>query len=411
MATPVDRLSLKERSTTPGVELSLEQVGFLRSVHTAVKVLATPTMGRYDVETGPYVGVLVGPSIRLELQPKVPVRSVVFMIEYATRLPALGSVTETGERSDVLRFMLLAYTRRLGLALGRGVAHAYRQSYDALRVPRGRIDSLALVARRFSLFPPVDCEFADFTADTELNRRLLAAGIRLLRSPAHDDQAKAALRSLLNRFAEVSLVQYPKSRLSSVHLDRLASRFSAVLSLAELVLRDATCELVDGEAMGTAFLVNMDRLFEDFVIGIMTESLRPRGLSVISHPPGHQLDDGGRFTLDPDALVLDSTGTPVLVLDAKYKETDSGVIDDVYQMLAYCAGLGVRHAVLVYASARDCIHRVRNLDCEVHVLGLGLTGSDLEVQARADKIGAWISEKILPNDLHGRGVGTVSASV
>jgi hypothetical protein len=45
----------------------------------------------------------------------------------------------------------------------------------------------------------------------------------------------------------------------------------------------------------------------------------------------------------------------VLVLDAKWKRLPAGrlVTADVYQVLAYCAALGVRRAVLVYPGRRD----------------------------------------------------------
>jgi predicted component of viral defense system (DUF524 family) len=56
----------------------------------------------------------------------------------------------------------------------------------------------------------------------------------------------------------------------------------------------------------------------------------------------------------PDVLILRGE-QPRLVVDAKWKRLTKGplVTADVYQMLAYCAGLGVDRAVLVYPGRRD----------------------------------------------------------
>ena len=45
----------------------------------------------------------------------------------------------------------------------------------------------------------------------------------------------------------------------------------------------------------------------------------------------------------------------MLAIDAKWKRLDGSplVTPDVYQMLAYCTALGVRHGVLVYPGGRN----------------------------------------------------------
>ncbi len=56
----------------------------------------------------------------------------------------------------------------------------------------------------------------------------------------------------------------------------------------------------------------------------------------------------------PDVLI-ERHGAPVVVLDAKWKRPSGSlpVADDLYQVLAYAAALGVRRAVLVYPGRRD----------------------------------------------------------
>jgi 5-methylcytosine-specific restriction enzyme subunit McrC len=60
------------------------------------------------------------------------------------------------------------------------------------------------------------------------------------------------------------------------------------------------------------------------------------------------------LTLRPD-LTLDRAGRTLLILDVKWKRLSPTALptDDVYQVLAYCAALGARRAVLVYPGRRN----------------------------------------------------------
>jgi 5-methylcytosine-specific restriction enzyme subunit McrC len=59
-------------------------------------------------------------------------------------------------------------------------------------------------------------------------------------------------------------------------------------------------------------------------------------------------------SMRPD-LTLDRAGRTALVVDAKWKrlKPTALVTSDLYQVLAYCAALGVERAALVYPGRRD----------------------------------------------------------
>jgi 5-methylcytosine-specific restriction enzyme subunit McrC len=113
--------------------------------------------------------------------------------------------------------------------------------------------------------------------------------------------------------------------------------------------------LTPGERAGKqpcpAFLLDMERVFEHYCVSSCVRvwhsrpEIRARYSAAVQ--PLHRIGD---LSMRPD-LVLQRDNTPVLVLDAKWKK--DAVQQDIYQVLAYSAALGVRQAVLVYPGRHD----------------------------------------------------------
>ncbi|TDC61439.1 hypothetical protein E1200_28840 [Actinomadura sp. GC306] len=134
---------------------------------------------------------------------------------------------------------------------------------------------------------------------------------------------------------------------------RLNTHYHSALGIAELVLRGASYELDDGTAVRVdGLMLEMWRVFEDFLCVALAEALRPAGYTVRLQDRRHHLDHARRVRLRPD-LVLDTPdGRPLTVVDAKYK-TGETPQEDLYQVLAYCTAMGLNRAYLVYASKSE----------------------------------------------------------
>jgi 5-methylcytosine-specific restriction enzyme subunit McrC len=93
----------------------------------------------------------------------------------------------------------------------------------------------------------------------------------------------------------------------------------------------------------------MNHLFERFVTVQLKRHLVGR-LDVVDQEQTH-LDIGRKIPVRPD-LVFYRRREPVLVADIKYKIVDDGLgrNTDYHQLLAYCAALGLREGVLIYAA-------------------------------------------------------------
>lgn len=370
-------LRLAEHRTTRGVALEDAELAELSGCGARLSI--TPRApGSYDITAAEMVGAVATRRLRVVIEPKVPVARLVALLCFATTRISFHGAVAADERRDLLSIMQTIYATALDRAMRRGLPYAYRHREDRLQTVRGRIDAAALVTKRFGVFPPIDCSFDDFTADIEVNRRMLAAALLLGR---HDRGSSAAARlsALAARMSDVTEIGYDPRRLVPLPADRRFDDVRVPLTLAEIVLRNGSVELEDGATATLGFLVDMDRLFEDVVV----EGLRPhfgRRWRWRRQPRGLYLDMAARVDIWPDAI-LDSVPKHAdrLVVEMKYKATSEGKHPDLYQVTAYCHATGASRAAIIYADVtpqrlhvrRDgpTIHLLRfDLDCEPDVL-------------------------------------------
>ncbi len=149
---------------------------------------------------------------------------------------------------------------------------------------------------------------------------------------------------------------------------RLNARYHTALRLAELVIRATSVERGTGGVTVNGFLLDMPKLFEDFVTVALRESLVAAYGGRVDDQDLHHFDEAGQVLLRPD-LVWKLLGTPLAVVDAKYKaEKPAGYPNaDLYQLLAYCMVLGLDRGHLVYAkgSEEPAHHVVRRSRIEI----------------------------------------------
>jgi McrBC 5-methylcytosine restriction system component len=167
-------------------------------------------------------------------------------------------------------------------------------------------------------------EFDDFTEDIELNRMLKAAIRRLGRLRIRSAAARQALRSFGHALERVRDVEYDPRQLPAVTYTRLNDRYRSAVELAKLVLRTTSLELEHGGQRGAAFLLDMNRVFEDFVVVALREHLRLSHRELVQAARHRRLwlDRKSQIRLKPDLSWWDA-GRCVFVGDVKV-QTRSG---------------------------------------------------------------------------------------
>ena len=246
---------------------------------TGVLQSANPDPGRaghWILRAGSRVGAVRvpggGPVVRI--MPKTPVSRLFFLLGFsldparAWRDSREGTV-DTGAHDDVVPALAYAVERQIDVALRQGVLLGYREVEEAGPVVRGRLREAEQVRRHFGRTPPVETAYDAYTADTEENRILRAAVERLLQLPGVPGPVRCRLAQ-------------QRVRLSRWFPSRLNMRYQPALRLAEAVLRGASPEHRPGGADPLAvdgFLLDMNKLFEDFVTVGLREAFREHGLT------------------------------------------------------------------------------------------------------------------------------------
>src|SRR5262249_54706180 len=168
---------------------------------------------------------------------------------------------------------------------------------------------------------------------------------RLPRLPALARKRLLKLRAVLD---DVSLVDRPHE-VRMPTLTRLNERYGPSLRLAELILHASSIDAPKGPLAATAFVFDMNKVFEDFVSVALRESMFRFGGELRAQWAGW-LDRGHTIEIRPD-ITWWSGGSCLAVADAKYKSLEfRGMPNpDGYQMLAYCTALRLIRGFLLYA--------------------------------------------------------------
>ncbi|MYG86964.1 MAG: hypothetical protein F4190_00360 [Acidimicrobiales bacterium] len=369
--------------------------------------------GIYQLTPRHFVGSFAVVGLSVIVRPKIKLENLFLLLEVG--LPPAAwreEASDYANSADLLPSLVSFFARTAETTVARGLFHHYRREEDDLLALRGRID-FARQFRRGGLLVPTACVWDDFTADVDENRCLLAGVRRSLMVPgvpAEDRRRLRRVAAALDGVAEIA----PAAALDRIDLleaggfTRLNEHYRPALRLARLLLANLTLRDMHGDSAASAFMVDMNQLFEDFVTARLQVALRGR-LDVDAQRHLH-LDEEGRITIRPD-LLLRQQGTDVDagVADIKYKlaadasDEDgaeaAGYHGDYYQLLAYATALDVRDGTLIYcADANDelvadpaeragavllpSVVTVRNAGTRLHTCAIDLSGSPSHIDAQ-----------------------------
>jgi 5-methylcytosine-specific restriction enzyme subunit McrC len=345
------------------------------------------------------VGAVRVGDLQVQVTPKdkVGLTRLLFLLGYAGDPGFRPEDVEGVEEPDLWPALAESLARLGERATNRGVLQGYRTVEDSLRTVRGRIRIGDQIARHPGFVVPVEVTYDEFTADVAENQILRTAIRRMLGVPRLSASAAARLAHLDGRLAEVSVLRH-RSPLPAWRPSRLNGRYQPALRLAELVLRNVSAEPGDGAVRVAGFVVNMAKVFEDFVGTALTEALSGyQGRTRLQYPDHlDKIKPAARPGIPMFVDIVHSVnGQPRMVFDAKYKAAAAGdnyPNADHYQMLAYCTALETPTAWLVYAgSGSPRVRRVRHTQIEIVEYPLDLAAAPRDLLKNVDLLAqrAW----------------------
>lgn len=381
-------IRLTEYQTLHGIELSHEERLALSAVLPSVMIRASALGdGLYDLTPGSVVGTARIDELSVLIAPKFGIPSLAFMLSYSYGRIVWGlEEFEFEDDASLTELIVPGFLAALGKALKPGVLQGYRKVEDSSSTIRGRIRFDDQLRCRYGSAPPVEVRYDEFTEDIEENRLLKAALRRLSALRVKYEEHRRALRMYAAALRDVTSVEYDACRLPEIPLNRLNARYEQALEIAKLILRSTAIDVEAGALVSSTFTVDMNDVFEDFVVSALREQLHlsPRVFPQNARRRRLRFDVGEAISLKPDFSWWEG-GVCRLVGDVKYKRTDDAIKHpDLYQLNAYATATGLPGGILIYAAgeAVPTIHVVAHTGKRLLVRVLDVTGSPKEVLAR-----------------------------
>jgi 5-methylcytosine-specific restriction enzyme subunit McrC len=282
------------------------------------------------------------------------------MLEYASDLGALARLetarTLASDRDGSLVDLLALLLAEGSIEIAkRGMLQDYVTREEALPTVRGRLLAYEQATRRFGQVAVVECRYDELETDIPENQ-LLAAGLSVAKR----------------------VVDYNRRNQHYRSAHQVASLFVRSLAVSDLYS--------PGSSDSFAFLLDMNRLFEDFVTRLLRDAFADTPVRVRPQVRDRTLITDARSgkpyaAVIPDILLEWGSETARQVpVDAKYKLYDERKIDqsDIYQTFFYA---------WAYAGREEAA------DARAFILYPGRGGSPgehLRAQARAGDRGATI---------------------
>lgn len=260
----------------------------------------------------------------------------------------------------MLSILARLFANETAALIRRGLYREYVEREENLTLFKGRLSVLADIRENLGLRHRAVCRYSELTADVRLNQFLWFATSILGRLTLHSSSLQHQLAWNQLHLAGVTPTYVAPRELEMVTYGRLNAHYRPAISLAQLIIENLVYRLEGGARRGPGFLLDMDRVYQEFLTRVISDAAAGFGLRLGS-TKGLHLDLAQRVAIDPDVVLVDGQGAIRIAIDAKYKRHDP--TSDVYQALAYAKGLGLRVVALVYpedGEVAPMVHEIRN---------------------------------------------------
>ncbi len=312
-------------------------------------------------------------EVGLVLQPKVALRTLLRMVEYAYDLHAFRLFDGWFNAASVPEFyevLALLLAQRVLRRCRQGLYRTYRMQQTALPYVRGQLQLATVLQQPSSIDLP--CRFQEHTVDVAENQILLWTLQQISRStlctPRSAPTVRQAVRTLQGL---VSAQPFSAWDCRQRTYSRLNQDYAPLHGLCAFFLEQCGPSHRPGELPAIPFVVEMARLYERFVAAWLQTHVGDGWR--IQAQESHAISRDQRFAIDL-VLYAASSGSVRCVMDTKYKAAARADMADVAQVVAYAQAKGATEAVLIYPQPLGTPLDVMIGDIHVRTLTFGLDG-------------------------------------
>ncbi|MFQ6072035.1 MAG: McrC family protein [Methanosarcinales archaeon] len=382
-------IELKEYEESEPIPLDTLDVDYLKSLK---EVDLHERRHGYILKAKQFVGVIQLSKLRIIIKPKIGINNLFYMYEFANYLekedPFKDRETALLSDKDFFEFMVAHFLKKLERLFRSGIYKSYELKEENLQYVKGRILHKENLKYNLILKHRVYCQYSDLTTDN-LENRIIKYTLYLLGQRTKNKTSQFRILNIYSHIGEVKLdFGINLESFKKVHYTRLNQNYKPILTICKLFIENLTVSEYVGKYQFWSFLINMDKLFEKFVIALLKRELK--GCTIKETKKSIKCLSGKihkNITLEPDALIKCPNKKVVdTVVDMKYKKaltTKSGHeilrTTDFYQIFTYANAYNC-NGILIYPKYEDKeLDEYYNLqDTCIRILTIDLTAKDLE---------------------------------
>ncbi|WP_170270405.1 McrC family protein [Heliorestis acidaminivorans] len=291
----------------------------------------------------------ISTHLELRLIPKVAVSNLFQMLDYAYQLRnfiVLDDLIECDSLDDLYERLAQLLANMVFQRSKKGFYQEYRDNSDKLPYVRGRIDTMDNISKPWEVH--IRCNYQERTADIEENQILCWTLWLILCSGFCGEKVTMKVRRAFKSLhGHARLVPLKDNDLTRQSYNRLSQDYEPMHILCRFFLDNIGPGHRVGAHKMLPFLVNMARLYEQFVAQWLVEHL-PDNYR-LKKQERLQIDHDGELIVSIDLVIYDWRTNQVLyILDTKYKVVERPSPQDVYQIVTYAVAKECHEAILIY---------------------------------------------------------------
>lgn len=283
----------------------------------------------------------------LKINPKVPIKNLFGMLEYAYNLKSfkfLDGLMTCDSVEDFYNQIADILAEKIIERCRKGLYRSYVPKTEKLTYIRGRLNVQEIIKKPWDV--KLQCTYQEHTADIIDNQILFWTLFHIGHSGFCSDKVSQIVRKAYHAMqGMVSLKICDAKDCLERNYHRLNNDYYTLHQLCRFFLDNSIPSHEHGQNTSLPFLVNMAKLYEMFVAEWLRENL----------PPHLTLKTQERIIIDKniyfqtDLIIYDAqTLIPKYILDTKYKNPENISKNDLAQVVAYAVSKHCPEAVLVY---------------------------------------------------------------
>lgn len=288
----------------------------------------------------------INANFALKINPKVPIKNLFGMLEYAYNLKSfqfLDGLINCDSVEDFYNKFAYILAEKIIERCRKGLYRSYVPKTEKLTYVRGRLNVQEMIKKPWDI--KLQCEYQEHTADIIDNQILFWTLFHIGHSGCCSEKVSEIVRKAYHAMqGMVSLQPCNSKDCIERNYHRLNNDYYTLHQLCRFFLDNTIPSHEIGKNTNLPFLVNMARLYEMFVAEWLKVNLPPNSVKTQEKI----FIDKNRY-FKPDLIIYDTqSSTPKYILDTKYKNPEKIPDNDLNQVVTYAVSKHCSEAVLVY---------------------------------------------------------------